>query len=165
MEVLKGSILNRSSHGKDAGRRIIIETWLEQQNVRNYTINDDFTIDVVGNVNLNKKNLVRFPDYIQFGIVKGNFNCYHNHLTSLKGAPKKVGGNFICSWNNLTSLKGAPETVGGGFNCGSNQLTSLEGAPKKVGDFVCSYNKIQFTEEDVRKVCDVKGSILTGLFI
>ena len=40
---------------------------------------------------------------------------------------------FLCSINKLTTLEGAPIKVGGDFNCYSNQLTSLEGAPKEVG--------------------------------
>ena len=181
MEVLKGSILSRSSHGKDAGRRIIIETWLEQQNVQNYTINDDFTIDVDGDVNLFKTDLIEIPDYIQFGVIRGNFDCSSNHLSSLRGCPREVGGYFYCSDNNLTSLEGSPEKVKEGFYCGSNQLTSLEGAPREVdefycnnnqltslegaprevgGDFYCSNNKVQFTEEDVRKVCSINGRII-----
>jgi hypothetical protein len=53
--------------------------------------------------------------------------------------------------------------VKGYFSCSNNQLTSLEGSPKEVGgDFFCKNNKIKFTEEDVRKVCKVKGRIYTG---
>jgi hypothetical protein len=29
----------------------------------------------------------------------GNFDCYDNELTSLKGAPRSVGGNFYCNDN------------------------------------------------------------------
>jgi len=39
-------------------------------------------------------------------------------------------------------------------------LTSLEGAPETVGgDFYCGYNSVQFTEAQVRAVCDVKGDV------
>ena len=52
--------------------------------------------------------------------------------------------------------------VDGFFSCSVNQLTSLEGCPKKVnGNFYCSNNKVKFTEDDVRKVCDVKGVVQT----
>ena len=72
-----------------------------------------------------------------------SFYCSGNGLTSLKGAPKIVGGNFSCSYNKLTSLEGAPQTVGGWFICHSNRLASLEGAPIKVGGvFDCSYNQL-----------------------
>lgn len=41
-----------------------------------------------------------------------------------------------------------------------NSLTSLKGVPGKVGgDFLCSGNKVKFTRENVRKVCNVKGKI------
>ena len=72
----------------------------------------------------------------------------------------KIKGNFSCSRNKLTSLEGCPSKVNGNFNCIYNELTSLEGCPSKVnGDFDCSRNPGNFTEEDVRKVCDVKGKI------
>ena len=76
----------------------------------------------------------------QWGEVKGMFNCSHNKLKSLKGAPKKVGESFACNYcDSLETLEGAPEEVGGWFNC-----------------FKC---KTQFTEEDVRKVSNVKKEI------
>ena len=75
--------------------------------------------------------------------VGGDFDCSNNQLTSLNGAPKEVGGYFDCSRNQLTSLNGAPQKVGGYFDCSGNQLTSLKCAPEKVGgDFDCSYNQL-----------------------
>jgi hypothetical protein len=71
---------------------------------------------------------------IKFGAVRGNFDCYHNQLTSLEGAPQTVGGDFLCYNNQLTTLEGAPQTVGGSFKCFNNQLTTLEGAPQTVGE-------------------------------
>jgi hypothetical protein len=92
--------------------------------------------------------------------VGGNFWCGNNNLTSLKGAPSSVGGSFICSFNNLTSLEGAPTSVGRNFECNYNDLTSLAGAPKIVDkDFHCYNNPVEFTEEQVRAVCDVKGDV------
>ena len=165
MKTLKESILNRSSHGAkgfEAQWREMIEKWLDKYDIRNYTINDDSTIDVSGNVYLGLKDLTEFPEYIQFGIVKGDFDCEFNHLSSLRGAPKEVGRDFYCNLNELTSLEGAPKKVGRDFGCYRNNLTSLEGAPREVGGlFDCSHNSTQFTEEDVRKVCKVKCIIIT----
>ena len=162
MKTLKESILNRSSHsgeGFKAQRREMIESWLKEYKIKNYTINDDFTIDVDGSVDLRDKKLKEFPDYIQFGVVTGLFSCYKNQLTSLRGAPKEVRGYFDCSFNKLTSLEGAPKEVGG-FDCSFNKLTTLRGVPEKVGgDFYCNDNSIQFTEDDVRKVSIVKRKI------
>jgi hypothetical protein len=76
--------------------------------------------------------------------VGGGFYCDNNKLKSLKGAPVEVGGNFFCGDNELTSLEGAPEKVGGNFFCGDNELTSLEGAPVIVGStFNCTGNPLE----------------------
>ena len=76
---------------------------------------------------------------INFGKIKGGFDCSNLDLVSLKGAPQTVGGSFDCSFNQLTSLEGAPQIVGGNFWCNScKNLVSLEGAPEKVSfDFYC----------------------------
>ena len=89
MKTLKESILSRSSHGVkgfEVQRRELIEKWLKEYDIENYTINDDFTIDVDEGVSLFRKNLTEFPTYIQFGVVKGKFVCSFNHLSSLRVA-------------------------------------------------------------------------------
>ena len=84
------------------------------------------------------KILVKLADYSDQVINEG-FSCYNNKLTSLEGSPKEVNGDFSCH---------------------NNQLTSLEGSPKEVGgSFYCHNNPVKFTQEDVRKVCNVKGVI------
>ena len=135
MKTLKESILSRSSHtgeGFKVQRREMIEKWLKKYNIKDYTINDDFTIDVDGFVYISNKNLKELPEYIQFGVVKSEFSCAENRLISLKGCPKEVGASFYCYENKLKSLEGAPEKVGGDFYCNYNDLISLEGAPKEV---------------------------------
>ena len=37
--------------------------------------------------------------------IKGSFDCRKMLLTSLEGAPEKVGGVFMCSINKLKSLE------------------------------------------------------------
>ncbi|MBE6451528.1 MAG: hypothetical protein E7016_06160, partial [Alphaproteobacteria bacterium] len=97
---------------------------------------------IKGDLDLSDKGLTELPDLSEV-VVKGDFCCYNNKLTSLEGAPKEVGGVFKCNANNLTSLKGAPQRVGGRFDCLFNQLTSLEGAPQEVGgDFDCDKNQL-----------------------
>ena len=60
-----------------------------------------------------------------------------------------TNGSFI--WTNIK----------GNFDCANcYSLTSLEGAPKEVGgSFRCGRCKVKFTEEDVKKVSNVKGMI------
>ena len=88
---------------------------------------------IQGDVDLSDLYLEKLPDFLEDVIVKGDFFCSNNSLTSLEGAPRKVGGGFYCSNNSLTSLEGSPKKVGGNFFCHDNKLTSLEGLPKEIG--------------------------------
>jgi len=78
---------------------------------------------------------------IKFGHIKGNFDCSNNELNTLQNGPNSVSQNFYCYANQLTSLQYAPSNVG--------------------ANFVCNNNLNKFTEQDVRKTCDVKGMITT----
>jgi len=62
-----------------------------------YTLNEDGSIDVKGDVDLIRQNLNKIP--FKFNKVNGNFWCSLNYLKSLKGSPKKVGKIFNC-WDN-----------------------------------------------------------------
>ena len=193
MKSLYESILSSTN----AGKASLIRAWLDEHNIKNYTINDKCEIDVNGRVDLRVYDFEAFPSYIQFGTVKGDFYCHktiaslkgatrkvektffcdYTNLTTLEGAPREVGGGFYCRYNHLTtlegspvnvvggfyckknqlkSLKGAPREVVGRFDCSDNNLTSLKGAPLKVNEFDCRNNAIQFSKDDVRKVCKVK---------
>jgi hypothetical protein len=113
-----------------------------------------------GDLDLSNLKLTVLPDMLKDITVGGNFYCGNNNLTSLEGAPKSVGASFACSHNELTSLQCDHITVGGDFYCSFNKLTSLVGAPKSVGeDFICHSNNVKFTEQDVRAVCDLKGTV------
>ena len=112
--------------------------WLKKLN---HEVHEDGSVSIHETAYLESKFLQRLP--FNFKTVEGNFNCYNNNLTSLEGAPEKVGGNFNCNNNNLTSLEGAPKEVGGNFFCDHNNLTTLEGAPIKVGKvFNCCNNNL-----------------------
>jgi hypothetical protein len=93
----------------------------EKYGIKNYTVNDDGSIDVNGRVNLYNKGLTELP--LRFNKVNGRFDCSDNKLTSLKGCPRWVGGWFHCYNNQLTSLEFSPDYVGGGFSCEYNDLT------------------------------------------
>ena len=144
-------------------------------------IHEDGTVDVNGDIAIWSDDLIdkKFP--IKFGYVSGNFNCSNINVKTLEGCPIEVGRDFNCHSNELTSLEGCTQKVGGGFYCGHNQLISLEGCPQEVrGYFSCTYNKLtslegcpqevrgnfycydnsgNFTEDDVRQYCNVKGKI------
>lgn len=128
-----------------------IEEWLRTYRIRNYTINDDLTVDVDGPVYLVNKKLSIFP--IQFGIVSGFFYCNANNLVSLEGSPRHVGDDFFCNDNPLKTLTGSPLTVDGMFRCSHTHLESLKGAPREVnGVFRCSYSYLKSLKGAPREV-------------
>jgi hypothetical protein len=144
--------------------------------IENYTINDDLSIDVNGDVELDSKNLKYLPlkfNYIGGGFycpynvelkslegcpqtVNGDFYCYYNKLKSLEGCPQTVNGDFYCFNNNLKTLKGCPQTVNGNFSCNNNELKSLKGCPQTVnGNFGCKDNELK----DLEHFPEVNGRI------
>ena len=121
-------------------REEVIEA-CERYEIKNYTINDDLSIDVNDDVNLAYKNLEHLP--LKFNYVHGGFQCNRNKLKSLEGCPKTVGGDFVCYGNKLKSLEGCPQSVGGDFYCFTNDIETLKGSPQTVdGDFYCFDNNL-----------------------
>ena len=132
-----------------------IKNWLDDMDIDNYTINDDLTIDVDGDVDLNNKKLEKIP--VKFKSIGGYFDCGSNQLTSLKGSPDSVGKDFYCRDNQLTSLEGCPESVGGSFYCDHNpieEIYSLFGN-KECIKWLNEYNVIKGDKIDLEGFKDV----------
>ena len=123
------------------GKIHLITSWLYEMGVEDYTINDDFTIDVNSNVNLNNKGIDKFPSYIKFANINGSFLVRNNQLTSLKGCPNEVYDDFSCSDNQLINLEYCPTSVGGYFFCGNNNTL--------------------FSKNEIKILCNPKGVIYT----
>lgn len=126
-----------------------IHQWLRTHNALEYydpalkqiVIHDNLIVDINESVYLNNRKISEIP--FQFGVIKGNFTCSNNTLTSLKGCPKEVQGDFNCGFNLLTNLEYSPEKVLGDFNCENNQLTSLKGVTQEIGvNFKCGKNNL-----------------------
>lgn len=122
-------------HGQNRVRQ-----WLDSQGIQNYTIHEDESVSVKGDVEF----LGHYMDSIavDFRSVSGSFNCSNKNLRTLAGSPQKVGKGFFCYENELTSLEFCPKKVGTYFNCSKNKLQSLEHAPRKVSVFICSDNQL-----------------------
>ena len=112
--------------------------------ITNYTINDDGSIDVNGDVDLFGIDLTELP--LRFNKVTGYFDCGRNRLTSLKGSPRWVGGDFNCHNNKLTSLEFSPDYVGGDFYCKYNKLTDNYSESEIGGYFYTSLKQDGLTE-------------------
>jgi hypothetical protein len=126
--------------------------------ITNYTVNDDGSIDVVGNVSFFNMGLTELP--LIFNKVTGHFECSCNKLTSLKGSPRWIGGYFSCQYNQLTSLEFSPDYVGCYFACNGNNLTDNYCDSEISGDFYTTlkqegveyYNNMMINYNEWRKL-------------
>lgn len=107
-----------------------IKYWLDSFKVEKYTINEDLTVDVDGDLRLAGRRFTEIP--IQFGYVSGTVYCGNNNLTSLKGLPNRIRGHFNCANNQITNFDYAPEFVGGEFICSYNPIESIKGLKTKI---------------------------------
>lgn len=131
-----------------------ITEWLDSIGVKNYSINQDMSVTVNGNLLLDDKNLTEIP--VKFkevhggidvtsnkikrldwcpSIVKGSLEAWDNEIETLVGGPIEIEGSFDIDNNKLTNLQGAPKKVGGAFIITSNKLSSLVGCPEIVGEY------------------------------
>ena len=167
-EYIDEGLLDRVKN-KEVDHKVLIEEFLKENYkiYGAYTIketNNKFVVDVKGRVVVKNKDITSLTNGIfEFGSAGSDFYCsWCVKLTTLEGAPQKVGGNFGCNdCKSLKSLEGAPKEVGEAFNCSyCKSLTSLEGAPEKVGwVFKCNNCGVKFTEDDVRKYTTVADDI------
>lgn len=79
---------------------------------------------------------------VQFGVVDGDFVIENLELTTLMGAPTKVGGRFSCSKNALMSLMYAPTSCVD-LDCSHNQLVTLKHAPRVINSISCDNNQLR----------------------
>ncbi len=133
-----------------------IENWLKTNDITKYTILNDGSVNVDGDVFLILKDCPRFLP-VKFHSVTGNFVCSDGPLSSLQGSPEQVGGQFSCGNTEIVSLKGGPKIVGADYICSQTNIQSLEGGPTEVGGmFACGNTKITSLAHGPKKV---KGRI------
>jgi len=90
------------------GIKPLIIEWLEEMKVERYYINEDLTIDILGDLNLTNKNLNNLPNFIKFNIVYGGFYGAGNNWTSLVGMPNEICGDFGLRESYLSETEGKP---------------------------------------------------------
>ena len=118
-----------------------IQTWLINNDIEDFEILPDLSINVDNDVDLEGKCSGHIP--VKFNRVNGSFFCAHNKLSSLQGSPHHVQGAFSCDYNNLVTLDHAPTFIGSNFGCQQNSLISLKGSPQKVhGNMTCGLNQL-----------------------
>jgi hypothetical protein len=126
----------------DLGRLKQIEFWLSSYHIykANYKINSDWTIDIKRNfIIIPDQSISEIPDYIKFNECQGDFIIRDNRLLSMSGCPKIVHGDFAVNGNKLTNLFGSPTQVD--------------------GYYFIQNNDVKFTEEQIRKICNIGGKV------
>ena len=134
-------------------KKLISDDICKKYNITNYTINEDDSIDVDGDVDIHGNELTEIP--LKFGKVAGGFYCGDNELTSLKGSPSYVGGEFDCEYNNITSLEGCPQYIGDNFDCRNNKIISFDGSPNFIGGYFYCYENNFNSLKGLK--CDITG--------
>jgi len=118
-----------------------IKNWLDEMGIINYTINDDLTVDVDGDVDLSGKTPYRLP--VKFKVVTGDFDISDNDLVTLDGSPICCL-NFKAYRNQITDLIGGPHYVLGNYNVSENRLSSLKGMAFEIdGLLVLKNNRLE----------------------
>ena len=135
-------------------------------NEKLYTINDDYTVDLLYDTNiLFAKKVTECP--VVFNIAHGNFIWHYTNLKSMKNLPKIVKGNMSVSSNAITTLEDSPTmVVNGTFNCSLNKLKNLKGSPHKCGSMIanqCGLISLEGSPEEIKLDFSVASNKLTTL--
>ena len=151
---------------KDAVKKFLYDNYTGVCVISKKPINGKYEVDGKSDIKVRNSKIESLTNELfVWSSVTRDFICIGcKRLKSLEGAPRKVGGSFVIpECIELESLDGGPEEFGYNFSCsGCIELKSLEGAPKKVGNhFFCNDCGKQFTEDEVRKISDVKGTVIT----
>lgn len=118
-----------------------VREWCEKMGLKKYEILPNNEIDAWGFVDLEGKVSGSLPEYIQFNHIHQSLPFFH--------------ADFNIANCNLKTLRGCPRYVEGNLYIQNNKLTSLSYAPTHVGrSFICYGNPTEFTNADVKNVCD-----------
>lgn len=113
-------------------------------------INEDGTVDVIGDVDLGHHRFNRGELPIKFNKVYGDFSCVSSNLKTLQGCPKYVSGSFSVKNNDLETLKYIPDYIGDYLDISHNRLKLIDYLPKSLGfsykeetpDIYLNYNQL-----------------------
>ena len=138
-----------------------------------------------GYLDLSDMNLDKIPEILKGITLNGGLNVSVNpKIKTLENSPRKIMGNFRCHSTGISDFVGGPEYVGRGMFCyhcpklksfvGSpkyigpggftvvvgHTLDSIDGIPEVIeGDFNIFASSVNFTEQDIRKICEVKEKV------
>jgi hypothetical protein len=90
-----------------------------------------------------------------------NFETVKNRRWSPKVEIKEIKGDFTIYKMMLDSFINFPNKIGASFIIYSCKISSMEGFPKEIGDNLYIIKSvIPATDEELRKICNIKGEII-----
>jgi hypothetical protein len=147
-------------------------------------INDDFTVDVAGNVGMRfgydkdlpcKFNRINGNFFIELSFsiddfidkfpetVEGKLSITNCGLDSLKKIPTKyVGKDFVCNSNNLQTFEGLPEHIVGDIDADSNDIYTCEFLENFEGGVSLYLNPIQYVQFSTGNFVQTLQEVLTS---
>lgn len=133
-----------------------IKQFLNANRIQNYTIEDDGTVNVTGDVLLN--GIKELP--IQFGRITGHFVVDDVSFKTFKGFPKVVGGDVRIQRRVIVpDYTGFPEVIRGAAAMKTIQADSLKGFPKLISKYA------EITVSGNRHDLNDLGKFGAGLYI
>lgn len=142
-----------------------IDAWLNHQEIRNYTINKDNSVDVNGDVHFSNLRYKKLP--IVFNKIDGDVSINGGLLETLDGLPSKLSGELSLSELTLKSWSGCPtsvhtlsvhdckipsdlpqfQSIAGSVHFHEIKgMTSLKGLPEVIGGLSLQYCQISSIE-------------------
>ena len=103
----------------------LIELFCEEFNIKNYYINEDYSINVYQNVVLD--NFIGDELPIKFNKVIGYFSCNKSNIKSFKNFPNLIELSFYFQSNTIENFHGFPKTVKGRTVLWGSTIKSLDG--------------------------------------
>lgn len=111
-----------------SGNQEKIANWLKTNNITNFTINEDSTVAVDGDLILDGLRHTKLP--VKFNTVSGSVSLVAALLETLEGLPDEVGGDLNISSLKLKSMEGFPTKVHGDVHLGKTNVASSTGGSK-----------------------------------
>lgn len=123
-----------------------IANWLLHHDIQNFTINQDNTVDIKGDLHLIHVRTKKLP--IQFGTVSGDIAVDSEMLESTWGLPKTLNGSLYWSGGKAgIDLSFLPEHIGGDAHFNWWEADFTTSSLKSVGgSFVIDHSKINTFE-------------------
>ena len=103
----------------------LIELFCEEFNIKNYYINENYSINVYQNVVLD--NFIGDELPIKFNKVIGYFSCNKSNIKSFKNFPNFIEENIYLQGNIIENFHGFPKTVKGRIVLWNSTIKSMEG--------------------------------------